>query len=85
MKFYFWQWFVKSFADDVNCKIVCMCKGDTFSYVNDGGISNIHLFYDGLYWLGSGIFMLADSFVFKLNYLLQTHLHYPNIHFQLKE
>ena len=70
-----------SFVDEVNSKIISMCEHNTLGYINNGNISNIHLFDDGLHLLESGMCILANNFICRLNYFLWTHLHHPNVHF----
>ena len=70
-----------SFVDEVNSKIISMCKHNSFGYINNGNISNIHLFDDVLHLLESGMCILANNFICRLNYFLRTHLHHPNVHF----
>ena len=60
---------VNSFVDEVNSKIISMCEHNSLGYINNGNISNIHLFDDGLHLLESGMCFL------------RTHLHHPNVHF----
>ena len=52
-----------------------------FGNISFGNISSIHLFDDGLHLLESGMCILANNFICKLNYFFWTHLHHPNIHF----
>ena len=40
-----------SFVDEANSKIISMCKHNTFKYINNRNISNIHLFDDSLHLL----------------------------------
>ena len=70
-----------SFVDEANSKIISMCKHNSFEYINNGNISSIHLFDDGLHLLESGMCILANNFICKLNYFFRTHLHHPNVHF----
>ena len=70
-----------SLVDEANSKIISMCKHNSFEYVNNGNISSIHLFDDGLHLLESGMCILANNFIGKLNYFFRTHLHHPNVHF----
>ena len=70
-----------SFVDEANSKIISMCKHNSFEYINNGNISNIHLFEDGFHLLESGMCLLANNFICKLNYFFRTHLHHPNVHF----
>ena len=70
-----------SFVDEVNSKIISMCEYNTLGYINNGNISNIHLFDDNLHLLESGKCILANNFICRLNYFLRTHLHHPNVHF----
>ena len=44
-----------SFVDEANSKIISMCKHNSFEYINNGNISNIHLFDDGSHLLESGM------------------------------
>ena len=69
------------FAVEANSKIISMCKHNSFEYINNGNISNIHLFDNGLHLLESGMCILANSFICILNYFLRTYLHHPNKHF----
>ena len=40
-----------TFVDEGNSKIISMCKHNLFGYINNGNISDIHLFDDGLHLL----------------------------------
>ena len=44
-----------SFVDEANSKIISMCKHNSFEYINNGNISNIHLFDDGPHLLESSM------------------------------
>ena len=70
-----------SFVDEVNSIIISMCEYNSLGYINYGNISNIHLFDDGFHLLESGMCILANNFICRLNYFLRTHLHHPNVHF----
>ena len=70
-----------SFVDEANSKIISMRKHGSFEYINSGDISNIHLFDDGLHLLESGMSILANNFICRLNYFLRTHLHHPSCTF----
>ena len=62
-------------------KIISMCKHNSFGYINNRDISNIHLFDDGFHLLESGMCILTDNFICRLNYFLGNRLHYLNVHF----
>ena len=49
-----------------------MCKHNSFEYINNGNVSNIHLFEDGLHLLESGMCILANNFMCKFNYFFRT-------------
>ena len=53
-----------SFVDEGNSKIISMCEHNTLGYINNGNISNIHLFDDGLHLLEPGMCILATFFFF---------------------
>ena len=57
-----------SFVYKVKSKIISICKHNSFGYINNGNNSNIHLFDDGLHLLESGICILANNFICRLNY-----------------
>ena len=71
----------KSLVHEANSKIISMRKHNSFEYLNNGNISSIHLFDDGLHLLESGMCISANNFIGKLNYFFRTHLHHPNVHF----
>ena len=48
-----------------------MCKHNSFEYINNGNVSNIHLFEDGLHLLESGMCILAKNFMCKFNYFFR--------------
>ena len=52
-----------SFADEENSKIISMRKDNSSGYINNINIFNIHLFYDFLHLLKSGMSILANNFV----------------------
>ena len=68
-----------SFVDEVNSKIISMYQDNSFGYINNGNISNIHLSDDGLDLLESCICILANNFICRLNNFLRTHLHQRTI------
>ena len=70
-----------SFVDEVNSKVISKSEHNSLGYINNGNVSNIHLFDDGLHLLESGICILANNFICRLNYFLRTHLHHPNVPF----
>ena len=72
--------FANSFLDEVNSKIISMCEHNSLGYINNGNISTIHLFDDGHHLLQSGMCILANNFIFKFSYFLQTYLQHPNVH-----
>ena len=49
-----------------------MYKHNSFEYINNGNVSNIHLFEDGLHLLESGMRILAKNFTCKFNYFFRT-------------
>ena len=53
------------FVDEANSKIIGMCKHNSFEYVTNGNISNIHLFDDDLHLLESGMCILANNYICK--------------------
>ena len=69
-----------SFVDEVNSKVINIYKHNSFGYINNRNISNIYLFDDGLHLLESGICILANNFICRLNYFcrriytIQTHI-----------
>ena len=52
-----------SFVDEVNSKFISMCEHNSLGYINNGNVSNIHLFDDGLHLLESGMCILANNFI----------------------
>ena len=62
----------ESLLEEVNEKISFMCKNNSFIFVDNSNISNIHLFDDGLH------------LVVSYNFLLE-HRHHPNIHIHTME
>ena len=61
----------------VNEKIVDMCKKNGIVFVDNGNISNMDLYQDGLHLLERGKCLLANNFIFVLNNFLNIHTHYP--------
>ena len=49
-------------------KIISVYKDNSFEYINNGNISSIHLFDNGLHLLEPGMCILANNFICKLNY-----------------
>ena len=70
----------ESLLEEVNQKISFMCKNDTFIFIDNSNISNIHLFDDGLRLVESGRCTLANNVIDPINGFLLAHLHHPNIH-----
>ena len=56
-----------SFVDEAESKIISTCKHNSIEYINNGNISNIHLFDDGLHLLELGMCILANNFICNLN------------------
>ena len=67
------------FVDEVNRKIISMCKHNSFGYINKGNISNMHFFDNCPHLLESGMCVLANNFICRLNYFLLAHQHQPNV------
>ena len=61
----------------VNEKIVDMCKKNGIVFIDNGNISNMDLYQDGLHTLERGKCLLANNFIFVLNNFLNIHTHYP--------
>ena len=65
-----------SFVDEVmKSKIISMYNHNSFCCINNENISNIHLFDEGLRLLESGLCILPNNFICRLNYFLRKHLH----------
>ena len=54
-------------------KIISMCKHNSFGYINNGNISNIHFFDNCPHLLESGMCVLANNFICRLNHFLLAH------------
>ena len=52
-----------SFVDEENSKIISTYKDNSSGYINNINIFNMHLFYDFLHLLQSGMGILANKFV----------------------
>ena len=61
----------------VNEKIVDMCKKNGLVFIDNGNISNMDLYQDGVHILERGQCLLANKFIFVLNNCLNIHRHYP--------
>ena len=62
----------------VNEKIVDMCKKNGIVFIDNGNISDMDLYQDGLHLLELGKCLLAiNNFIFVLNNFLNIHTHYP--------
>ena len=61
----------------VNEKIVDMCKKNGIVFIDNGNISNMDLYQDGLHLLERGKCLLANNFIFVLNNFLNINTHYP--------
>ena len=70
----------ESLLEEVTQKISFMCKNDTFIFVDNSNISNIHLFDNGLHLVESGRCTLANNVIDRINDFLLAHLHHQNIH-----
>ena len=57
----------------VNEKIVDMCKKNGIVFIDNGNISNMDLYQDGLHLLERGKCLLANNFIFVLNNFLNIH------------
>ena len=62
-----------SFVDEVNSTIISMCKRNSFGFINNRNVSNIHLFDDGLHLSESGMCILASNFICRLNCFFALH------------
>ena len=62
-----------------NEKIVDMCKKNGLVFIDNGNISNMYLYQDGLHLLERGKYLLAKHFIFALNNFLNMHTHHPLI------
>ena len=54
-----------------------MCKKNGIVFIDNGNISNMDLYQDGLHLLERGKRLLANNFIFALNNFLKFHTHYP--------
>ena len=59
----------------VNEKIVDMCKKNGIVFIDNGNISNMDLYQDGLHLLERGKCLLAKYFIFVLSNFLNMHTH----------
>ena len=75
----------ESLLEEVNEKISFMCKNNSFIFVDNSNISNIHLFDDGLHLVELGRCILANNVIDRINIFLLTHLHHPNMHIHTME
>ena len=60
----------------VNEKIVDMYKKNGIAFIDNGNISNMDLYQDGLHLLERGKCLLPNNFIFVLNNFLNIHTHY---------
>ena len=58
---------------NVNEKIVDMCKKNGIVLIDNGNISNMDLYQDGLHLLERGKCLLAKNLIFVLNNFLNMH------------
>ena len=63
----------------VDEKIVDVCKKNGIVFIDDGNISNMDLYQDGLHLLERGKCSLEKNFIFVLNNFLNMHSHHPLI------
>ena len=63
----------------VDEKIVDVCKKNGIVFIDDGNISNMDLYQDGLHLLERGKSSLEKNFIFVLNNFLNMHSHHPLI------
>ena len=64
-----------SVDEAIKSKIISMYNHNSFCCINNENISNIHLFDEGLRLLESGLCILPNNFICRLNYFLRKHLH----------
>ena len=57
----------------VNEKIADMCKKNSIVFTDNGNISNVDLYQDGLQLLERGKCLLANNFICVLNNFLNMH------------
>ena len=62
-----------------NEKIVDMCKKNGIVLIDNGNISNMDLYQDGLHLLERSKCLLGKNFIFVLNNFLKIHVHHPLI------
>lgn len=70
----------ESFLEGVNQKISFMCKSNNSIFIDNGNVSNFHLFDESLHLAKSGCCILANNVIDRSNKFLLTHLHHPNIY-----
>ena len=61
----------------VNENIVDKWNKNGIVFVDNGNISNMDLYQDGLHLLESGKCLLANNFIFLSNNFLSMHSHHP--------
>ena len=54
-----------------------MCKKNGIVFIDNGNISNMDLYQDGLHLLERGKCLVANSFIFVLNNFLNMYTHHP--------
>ena len=54
-----------------------MCKKNGIVFIDNGNISNMDLYQDGLHLLERGKCLLANNIILVLNNILNIHTHYP--------
>ena len=67
----------QSVIKKVNEKIVDTCQKNRIVFIDNGNISNMDLYQDGLHLLERGKCLLAKHFIFVLNNFLNMHKHHP--------
>ena len=60
----------------VDEKIVDMCKKNSIVFIDNGNISNMDLYQDGMHLLERGKYLLANNSIFVLNNFLNMHTHH---------
>ena len=69
---------ITEFLEDVNLKLVNVCKEMQVYFIDNRNIMGFYLFRDGLHLLESGKRLLANNFVSNFNNFLSVK-HRPNL------
>ena len=66
------------YLQEINRRIAGICRENNFNFIDNGNITEKHLFKDGLHLLYPGKFIVANNIINRINDFLSMYLYFPN-------